>query len=225
MLGAILGAAIPAIASLWGAHKQNQAAQKEADKNRQFQADQSATAIQRQVADFRAAGLNPALAYGAGGASSATGSVAPVNNEIEQAVNGAKSWKISKDQLDMQKQQNEADLRIKNAQEAGIKAKNASDISSSLLMDQQRAATIQAITQGNIANPLLTRKLTSDAFMAEQTQQPMLAQLRAQAMMTQLGIPAAKNAASWEEFISGTPNKFLRAGQEAGKFIPNFKFK
>lgn len=48
----------------------------EAEKNRKFQAEQSASSWQRGVKDIASAGLNPALAYEKGGASSPSGSSA-----------------------------------------------------------------------------------------------------------------------------------------------------
>ena len=49
---------------------------KEAEKNRNFQADMSNTSYQRAMADMRQAGLNPMLAYSQGGASTPGGSMA-----------------------------------------------------------------------------------------------------------------------------------------------------
>lgn len=58
--------------------QQNQAAmafeERLADKQMAFQANQAATQWQRGVADMQASGLNPALAYGQGGAQSMSGS-------------------------------------------------------------------------------------------------------------------------------------------------------
>lgn len=55
---------------------QNAFAASEAQLNRDFQADQAATQYQRGVKDMQTAGLNPALAYGQGGASAMSGAMA-----------------------------------------------------------------------------------------------------------------------------------------------------
>jgi hypothetical protein len=81
LAGSVLGLG----SSIWGQQKANKQARAEAQKNRDFQAQQSSTAYQRQVADMKAAGINPISAYGSGGASSGSGSMAQIENILADA--------------------------------------------------------------------------------------------------------------------------------------------
>jgi len=102
-LGAVLGAAIPAVAGLFGAERASRTDRSEAEKNRQFQAGEAQTnrlfqermrntSWQAALADIEKAGLNPALAYSQGGAqvpggAMASGSLAaPTRDSVSSAM-------------------------------------------------------------------------------------------------------------------------------------------
>lgn len=80
-----------------------------------FQERMSNTSAQRSVADYRAAGLNPALAYERG-ASSPGGATATMGDPIAQGINSAQRHREMQRAFQLQK----ADLDLKAAQYQNI---------------------------------------------------------------------------------------------------------
>jgi hypothetical protein len=88
LIGSIAGTAVDA----WSNQATNKANAQSVDKQIAFQREQNATQYQRAVADMKAAGLNPALAYQQGGNSSGSGAAAtkiPITQQTGQKISSA----------------------------------------------------------------------------------------------------------------------------------------
>ena len=116
-LAALAPSLISAGSSILGGVMQNSAAAGSVQNQMNFQQDMSGTSYQRAVADMKKAGLNPALAYSQGGASTPMGSsYHPVNvaSNVPSAVNTAASF-----------QNVQANTELQHAQAASVIANTA----------------------------------------------------------------------------------------------------
>ncbi|AXH74694.1 MAG: DNA pilot protein [Microviridae sp.] len=99
-VGGLIGSVVGGLFGKKGASSQNKAAAKAAAAQMAWQERMSNTAHQREVADLRAAGLNPILSANKGGASTPSGaSYSPVN-EMDSAVSSAKAGRMAAVELE-----------------------------------------------------------------------------------------------------------------------------
>lgn len=190
---------IPIAAAAWGAglskigtDQQNEANAQQALLNRNFQERMSNTQYQRGVADMRAAGLNPALAYQQGGASSPTGSSAPpMQNPLAGASSAAQNLltiaaqtaQIENTQMDTHKKSVEA---YATQVLAGYEAPNL-EARTQLLIEQARGEQTVNVIRAEQLRADLRRSLAEGDLAEAKVASEKLRQL-----LDRLGIPEAR---------------------------------
>jgi hypothetical protein len=137
-ISSILGAGIGAASSLIGGQQQNAANQAMANQQMDFQERMRRTQYQTTVADLKAAGLNPMLAYSQGGAGTPQGATAQMGNPLGEAGNSAREAAMAVAQFNQLRTQNiltqeqaeatNADANLKRDTSAFTQAQTAREI-------------------------------------------------------------------------------------------------
>lgn len=116
--GGLVGAAIGALGSFFGAKSQNKSNRAIAREQMAFQERLSNSAYQRSMGDMRKAGLNPILAYKQGGASTPSGAGIPAVDEIGPAVSSAQHTMRLASDIKLQKAQTGQSKSVTEAQKS-----------------------------------------------------------------------------------------------------------
>ncbi len=134
-----LGSMVPGVGSYLGQRSANRFNRREAQKSRDFSERMRNTEWQAGVRDMEAAGLNPALAYQQGGASSPSGAVAAAaDSEIGAGISSAQAQRRL-----------EADL-------GAIRATTAKTVSEGQYVQAQTRIAERAASVADIAAPAIT---------------------------------------------------------------------
>ena len=122
-LAAAIPGAVTGLASIIGGERRNVAQANQAQKAMAFSERMRNTEWQAAVADMRAAGINPAVAYQQGGAASPQGVQAPMEDTLGPGVSSAMQATRMRRELELLKEQaNEVRARtVKEKAEGDIK--------------------------------------------------------------------------------------------------------
>lgn len=207
-----------AAVSAYSQNRTNKKNQQEAEKQREFGAGQTATSYQRGVLDMQAAGLNPMLAYSQGGAQSAGSSQAVMQPEITAQGLGNSAQSVMGMLTGMQQIKNgEVSAEQTLAQTEKIKSEtltnqlNTAKTAAEVENTKSNTRNLDTVAQRTMEEVLQTRYSALDAAMRYKANkrdgddtrgtgwEADVRKRRAEATLSEMDIPRAKNEAAWEQ--------------------------
>lgn len=229
LFGDIAGSLIGGAFGFFGQESANEANAAMAAENRSFQERMSGTSYQRAVADMRAAGLNPMLAYSQGGASTPIGAMPTIQSSGLPAVSGAVQGAITVETLKnmmAQREKTEAEAEQTRKVTAWIDPRGEAEVaelgSRSALQGQQRFQSsdqmalwrkqMQLIDEQRgltVQQRELARAETAKVFQARNTEEMNTRLRHAEAILTELDIPLARNMSAMGEGPYGALRPYL----------------
>jgi len=208
----IFGSLVSAGASLLGGVMANDARRSNANADRDFQRENAQSAHQWQVADMRAAGLNPILsATGGSGARASGGSMAGAEDPITPAVNSALAARRQSTELDVMKATEANTEKDTEKKDSEIKLNNEGIFT-------QRATQYNLSAQSNahienarkiIADHDLAREQTLTQKMIQDRERAQANLMREQAGLTSHSARSAKVEADIDSHDAGKAMKWI----------------